>query len=139
MNVKTLLVASGIMFSMTTLAQSSFSFTTPPQVESVLNLSGDNKNELKTVLNYYAQKHDSLKWKAACFLIGNMDIHFSEQFYWETHEGKVQRTGLSRFSFCCSRIQPYVYSETSTSKKSDRTGYTNHNCGFIDKKHRFII
>ena len=89
MNVKTLLVASGIMFSMTTLAQSSFSFTTPPQVESVLNLSGDNKNELKTVLNYYAQKHDSLKWKAACFLIGNMDIHFSEQFYWETHEGKV--------------------------------------------------
>ena len=89
MNVKTLLVASGIMFSMTTLAQSSFSFTTPPQVESVLKLSRDNKNELKTVLNYYAQKHDSLKWKAACFLIGNMDIHFSEQFYWETHEGKV--------------------------------------------------
>ena len=60
MNVKTLLVASGIMFSMTTLAQSSFSFTTPPQVESVLNLSGDNKNELKTVLNYYAQVESSL-------------------------------------------------------------------------------
>ena len=47
MNVKTLLVASGIMFSMTTLAQSSFSFTTPPQVESVLNLSGEKKMNLK--------------------------------------------------------------------------------------------
>ena len=89
MNVKTLLVASGIIFSTATLAQSSFSFTTPPHVERVLNLSGNNKKELKTALNYYVQRHDSLKWEAACFLIGNMDIHFSEQFYWETHDGKV--------------------------------------------------
>lgn len=89
MNAITFLVALGIGISTATHAQSTFSFATPAHVERVLNLAGNNKNELEKALNYYALKHDSLKWEAACFLIGNMDLHFSEQFYWETHEGKI--------------------------------------------------
>jgi hypothetical protein len=46
-------------------------------LEKALKLAGDNRAELETVLNHY--KHnptDSLKYKAACFLIENMPVHF---------------------------------------------------------------
>jgi hypothetical protein len=46
-------------------------------LENALKLAGDNRAELETVLNHY--KHDpadSLKYKAACFLIENMPLHF---------------------------------------------------------------
>lgn len=90
MNTKKLLaVVSGLILSTAIYAQPSFSFSTPTKVERVLKLSGNNRTELENVLRHYAQARDSLKWKAACFLIENMDIHFSEQFYWETHEGKT--------------------------------------------------
>jgi hypothetical protein len=46
-------------------------------LEKALKLAGDNRSELETVLNHY--KHnpaDSLKYKATCFLIENMPVHF---------------------------------------------------------------
>ena len=43
-----------------------------------LNMAGENRKELKKVLAHYkANPADSLKYKAACFLIENMPYHFS--------------------------------------------------------------
>ncbi len=50
----------------------------PPDVAEVLNKAGNNRAELVQVINHYsASPKDSLKLKAAYFLIGNM----GEQFY----------------------------------------------------------
>jgi hypothetical protein len=47
-------------------------------VEQALKQSGDNRSELEKVLLHYSQNPaDSLKYRAACFLIGNMPLHFS--------------------------------------------------------------
>lgn len=46
-----------------------------PDLHLALQLAGDNKVELEKVLNHY--KNDSLKYKAACFLIENMPGHYS--------------------------------------------------------------
>lgn len=49
-----------------------------PEVERALNLAGDNRHELESVLEHYAESpQDSLKLRAACFLIGNMPYHCS--------------------------------------------------------------
>lgn len=47
--------------------------TPPSPLEEALALSGENRGELEKVLNHY--KHDSLKLKAAEFLIANMPGH----------------------------------------------------------------
>ena len=44
-------------------------------VEEALILAGKNRGELEAVLEYY--REDSLKTKAAEFLIGNMPGHYS--------------------------------------------------------------
>jgi len=44
----------------------------PAGVEDVLLMSGDNRVELEKVFEHYHQQSDSLKLKAAYFLIGNM-------------------------------------------------------------------
>lgn len=45
----------------------------PAGVEHALNLAGNNRAELEQVLvHYLARPEDSLKYRAACFLIGNM-------------------------------------------------------------------
>ena len=50
----------------------------PQGVEDALVLSGSNKGELKKVLRHYGwRQRDSLKYRAACFLIENMKWHFS--------------------------------------------------------------
>ncbi len=47
------------------------------ELESALLLAGDNRIELEKVLEYYKQSpSDSLKYKAACFLIENMLYHY---------------------------------------------------------------
>ena len=46
------------------------------EIERALQLSNNNRQELEKVLSYYSQhKVDSLKLKAACFLIENMPYH----------------------------------------------------------------
>lgn len=44
-------------------------------LEKALILAGENRSELERVLNHY--KEDTLKYKAACFLIENMPGHYS--------------------------------------------------------------
>ena len=46
------------------------------EVVRTLLESGDNREELVTVLEHYRDK-DSLKYEAACFLIANMPYHSS--------------------------------------------------------------
>lgn len=47
---------------------------TVDRLEWALTLAGENRTELEKVLQYY--KDDSLKYKAACFLIENMPYHY---------------------------------------------------------------
>lgn len=49
----------------------------PQGINSVLEQAGGNRSELEKVLVHY--QNDSLKYKAACFLIENMLGHFSYQ------------------------------------------------------------
>jgi len=52
----------------------------PIGVNASLLLAENNKNELKKVLLYYKKdKNDSIKYKAACFLISNMKWHSGNQ------------------------------------------------------------
>lgn len=56
--------------------------TYPGEVETVLKKSGKNRTELEKFLIYCRHSKDPLKWDAACFLVRNMDIHYSEVYYW---------------------------------------------------------
>jgi len=48
------------------------------RLEQALNFAGNNRTELEKVLDHYKNKPaDSLKYRAACFLIENMPYHFS--------------------------------------------------------------
>lgn len=64
------------------------------RLEWALNQAGQNRHQLEAVLNHY--RNDSLKYKAACFLIENMPYHFSIIEYYVTPEGKKYRPDLSK-------------------------------------------
>ncbi len=49
----------------------------PKNVKRTLELAGDNKKELQTVIDHYQTPEDSLKLKATYFLIGNMANKYS--------------------------------------------------------------
>ncbi|MCM1032070.1 MAG: hypothetical protein NC410_11590 [Oscillibacter sp.] len=52
--------------------------STPTRIENVLEQSGDNRHELEEVLHYFSfHAEDSLKYKAAVFLIENMPGHYT--------------------------------------------------------------
>ena len=51
----------------------------PPELSESLMLAGENRKELLHVLEHYKQDKDTLKYKAACFLIKNMRWHYAEQ------------------------------------------------------------
>ncbi|MDR3246052.1 MAG: hypothetical protein LBT50_06420 [Prevotellaceae bacterium] len=49
----------------------------PSDLEKALKQAGDNRAELEKVLNHYKENSaDLLKYKAACFLIENMPVHY---------------------------------------------------------------
>jgi hypothetical protein len=55
-----------------------FSCTSHSALEQSLHLAGANRPELEKVLQRYkANPADSLKYRAACFLIENMPYHYS--------------------------------------------------------------
>lgn len=54
----------------------------------VLKKAGTNRIELEKALQYSYKTNDSLKIKAMQFLIANMDIHFSSDYYWQDVAGK---------------------------------------------------
>lgn len=52
------------------------SCSTPSPLEQALRSAGENRSELEKVLDHYSRnEQDSLKYKAACFLIENMPYH----------------------------------------------------------------
>ncbi|NJM80784.1 MAG: hypothetical protein HC854_16400 [Flavobacterium sp.] len=58
----------------------------PKLVNEVLNKAGKNRNELEKAIDYCIKTEDSLKLKAMYFLISNMDIHYTSDYYWENKE-----------------------------------------------------
>lgn len=60
----------------------------PSKVEAVLKKAGINRPQLEKALEYSAKTGDPLKIKAMQFLIANMDIHYSSDYYWEDATGK---------------------------------------------------
>ena len=61
----------------------------PKSVTSILEKAGKNRIELEKVIQEYSQNPaDSLKLKASYFLIQNMDIHYSSDYYWTDDHGK---------------------------------------------------
>ena len=60
----------------------------PPDVAENLIKASKNRYELEKVINYFRNSKDSLKLKAAYFLIANMDIHYSNDYFWADSTGK---------------------------------------------------
>lgn len=54
-----------------------------PEINSVLIKAGGNRIELEKALDHFYNKKDPVKIKAIEFLITNMDIHYSETYYWK--------------------------------------------------------
>lgn len=60
----------------------------PLNVKQVLDKVGSNKPELQKALNYFYSKGDEMQIKAINFLIANMGIHRSFNYYWADGKGK---------------------------------------------------
>ena len=70
----------------------------PKEVTKALSLAGENRSELEKVLDHYGKSAtDSLRFKAACFLIANMSCHTSRMFYWADSTGT--RVPFDEFSY----------------------------------------
>lgn len=63
----------------------------PKSLDSIFEMAGSNQSELKKVIRHYSWfASDSLKRKAAIFLIENMDAHYSDQSdQWEKFQLKL--------------------------------------------------
>lgn len=70
------------------LHYTNLSIAQPQDVMRVLNKAGKNKAELEKAINYFRKTGDPLKLKAIYFLIANMDIHQSENYFWADANGK---------------------------------------------------
>lgn len=73
-----------ILFLIPFLVQAQY----PAPVEAVLKKAGTNRTELEKALVYSGKTGDPLKVKAMQFLIANMDIHTSADYYWEGQSGE---------------------------------------------------
>jgi hypothetical protein len=60
----------------------------PDAVEENLKKAGDNRPELEKAISYCQKTGDSEKLKAMYFLIANMDIHSTSDYYWENQAGE---------------------------------------------------
>ncbi|TDD98555.1 transglutaminase domain-containing protein [Flavobacterium cellulosilyticum] len=59
----------------------------PAAVEQNLKKAGSNRAELEKAILYCKNSDDPQKLKAIYFLIANMDIHSSSDYYWENEAG----------------------------------------------------
>jgi hypothetical protein len=59
----------------------------PKEVEVVLKKAGKNRVELEKTIRHFKQSGDAQKLKATYFLIANMDIHQSVDYYWADKAG----------------------------------------------------
>ena len=66
-----------IIFFLSCLLSVLFSCQSNDHIESILQYSGENRNELEKIINHYSQnEEDSLQLKVAFFLIENMPGHY---------------------------------------------------------------
>jgi hypothetical protein len=79
-------VLCSLFFSSGLTAQNSLLYD--QQVERVLQKAGSNRSELEKALQYFSKKQDPLQFKAVCFLIANMDIHYSDTYFWADSSGE---------------------------------------------------
>ncbi len=54
----------------------------PEKVQTALNHTKSNRSELEKALNYFYKTGDSVKINSINFLIANMPIHFSQNYFW---------------------------------------------------------
>lgn len=59
----------------------------PDTVEQNLKKAGSNRPELEKAISHCKQTGDPQKLEAIYFLIANMDIHYSADYYWVNKEG----------------------------------------------------
>ncbi|MES2239433.1 MAG: transglutaminase domain-containing protein [Bacteroidota bacterium] len=78
------LTLKALLFLLPFLVQAQYSAS----VETVLKKAGNNRVELEKALEYANKTGDTLKIKAMQFLVSNMDIHSSSNYYWEDAAGK---------------------------------------------------
>lgn len=83
------------------------------ELESSLIKAGKNKDELEVVLNHY--QNDTLKFKASCYLIVNMDGHFSNH-----HIRAVPKVVLNSYTL----VDSLIHSTLLTKDKSFNIGTT---------------
>jgi hypothetical protein len=75
----------------------------PDSVEAVLRQSKGHRGELEKAIDHFKRSGDSLKLKAIYFLVSNMDIHYSENYYWVDSLGnKVSYNELDYPDFAAS-------------------------------------
>jgi hypothetical protein len=94
-------ILSGLIFFAFLLSSACQQGNNTSLLEEVLVLSGENRPELEKVLSRYKQKEaDSLKYRAACFLIENMPYYYYfegelldnyRSYYKALHEHKNRR------------------------------------------------
>jgi len=69
----------------------------PTGVEAVLKKAGCNRAELEKAIHYFAKKKDKQMLQAIYFLIENMDIHYSNTYYWRDKKGN--KVDFSEFDY----------------------------------------
>lgn len=69
-----------LLLLLTTVAGCSERSLWPPDIQYVLSLAGKNRSELVEVLEHYRKGDDTLKLRAAEFLIGNMPGKYGEYY-----------------------------------------------------------
>jgi len=93
-------------------------------VIQALSLAGENSRELKKALDYYRKKPaDSLKYKAACFLIANMSCHNSRMYYWIDSIGN--RVPFDEFSYPDFKSAVAAFKKISLKNKLKPQVYIN--------------
>lgn len=103
----------------------------PGPVTAVLEKAGKNRGELEKAIRYFEQGNDSLKVKAVYFLVANMDIHYSVDYYWADSAGnrvvynelnydnpEAAVVALARLKEVHGRLTPvaYTYRDIDTMK-----------------------
>lgn len=84
--------------------------TYPAKVKEVLKKAGKNRKELEKSIAYFQHSNDPLKLKAIYFLISNMDIHYSQDYYWvDSTSGK--RIVFNEFDYSNMTTDVNVFEE----------------------------
>lgn len=76
----------GLTIAFTVIAFNLFAY--PKEVQVALRKAGKNRIELEKAITFCQKSRDPLKLKAIYFLIANMDLHYSMNYYWADANGR---------------------------------------------------